>query len=68
VVEEEPPALEREPGLRQEALEDAWKEILRAQRSALNRMVQEKAISGEVYEALAKEVDESLVAPDSGIS
>jgi hypothetical protein len=68
VVEEERAALEREPGLRQEALEDAWKEILRAQRSALNRMFQEKAISGEVYEALAEEVDQALVAPHSGLS
>lgn len=63
VVESERAAFEREPGLRQEALEEAWNEILRAQRSALSKLYQEKAISEDVYLELAAEVDKALVEP-----
>ena len=66
VVEAERAALEREPDLRQEALEEAWKEVLRAQRSALTKLYQEKAISEAVYLELAAELDKALLNPGNG--
>ena len=67
VVDAERAALEREPGLRQEALEEAWKEILRTQRSTLNKLYQEKAISEDVYLELAAELDKALLEPGDGL-
>lgn len=61
------PGTEHGPGeiarVEKEALISAWKEVLRAQRSALRQLYQENAISEAVYIELAKEVAEALVAP-----
>ncbi len=67
VVEEDRTALAQNPGLRAEARQDAWQELLRTQRSTLSRLYQGKLISEKVYEELAQELDQALVIPESDL-
>ncbi len=58
-------ALEAEPDLRMEELTDAWREGLRAQRSALTSLYRDNIISEDTYSALVAEVDFALENPES---
>ena len=66
VMEEQREVMEKDPSLREEALKDTWKDVLRTQRSVLNNLYQRKAISEAVYAELTKELDEDLENPKVG--
>lgn len=55
--------LRREPALEAEELDTAYRELLRAQRSALQGLLRDGVISDEVYETLVAEVDSALSQP-----
>jgi CPA1 family monovalent cation:H+ antiporter len=57
---EEKELFETNPVMRQEALDGAWFETLRAQRGALVDLYQDNIISEEVYLRLASEIDEMI--------
>ena len=65
VIQEGHLALEAEPGLRQEELNDAWREGLRAQRSALTALFRDNIITEETYAKLVADVDFALANPES---
>ncbi len=56
--------LQENPGLRQEELNDAWREALRAQRSMLSSLFHDNIITEEVYNELVSEVDYAISNPD----
>jgi len=60
VTQEETQSLENEPGIRQQALKDAWHEALRAQRSAITELYRENVISEAVYDQMVAEIDAML--------
>jgi monovalent cation:H+ antiporter, CPA1 family len=57
--------LKNEPDMHEEELADAWREVLRSQRSTLNGLFRDKVISENVFEELAAEVDFKLFEPGS---
>ncbi len=63
-LKEENELLEAEPTVRHEAMEDAWYETLRTQRSVLVNLYQNNAISEEVYFQLAADIDAMLSDTD----
>lgn len=58
-------ALAAEPRLRQDELVDAWREGMRAQRSAIAALFRDNIISEETYTSLAAEIDFFLANPES---
>jgi monovalent cation:H+ antiporter, CPA1 family len=60
VDQEERDALQNDPSVRQRALADAWREALRAQRSAITGLYQDAILSDEVYSQMVAEVDGML--------
>lgn len=57
-------ALQAEPGLHREELVDAWREGLRAQRSALTALYHDNILSEETYSDLVADVDFLLANPE----
>jgi len=55
--------LKAQPALEAEELDTAWREALRARRSALNGLRHDGVISQEVFDELASEVDAWLQRP-----
>ena len=53
--------LQNQPGLEAEALDTGWREMLRAQRSALLSLRQDGMITEEVFEKLTAEVDAQFI-------
>jgi CPA1 family monovalent cation:H+ antiporter len=57
-------ALEAEPRLRQEELVDAWREGLRAQRSAITALFRDGIIGEDTYAGLVADIDFFLANPE----
>jgi monovalent cation:H+ antiporter, CPA1 family len=57
--------LESQPELRQEEFTDAWREMLRAQRSSFRALLRNHLISDDTYNQLVAEVDFLLADPES---
>jgi len=55
--------LANQPAIEAEEVDTAWREALRAQRSALQGLRRDGIIGGDVYEELANEVDVWLQTP-----
>jgi CPA1 family monovalent cation:H+ antiporter len=55
--------LKDEPALEAEELDTAWREVLRAERSALLGLKRDGIVSDDVYEGLTAEVDAALQHP-----
>jgi monovalent cation:H+ antiporter, CPA1 family len=56
--------LEENPKLHTEELLDAWREVLRSQRSTLNSLFRANIINEEIYDELVVEVDLALEDPE----
>ncbi|HEX2979576.1 MAG TPA: Na+/H+ antiporter [Anaerolineaceae bacterium] len=57
--------LQSDPGLHQEELKDAWRELLRTERSTLTDLFRDNTISEDVYNELVGEIDAALDDPQS---
>lgn len=51
--------------IRNQELEDAWREILRTQRSTITGLSRDNIISEEIYSDLISEIDKMLINPDN---
>jgi len=52
------------PSVEAEELDAAWREFLRQQRSTLNDLYADRAISEEIYSRLAARIDDALASPE----
>jgi len=59
--------LQADPALEEEELDKGWRELLRAQRSALLSLRRDGVIAQDVFERLATEVDAQLIAGSPSI-